>query len=361
VEHAAFLTATAVLADGRRVDLATARRESYLAPGALPAVEPASLAEDLARRDFSLNALAVRLDRASWGQLVDTTGGLLDVRARRLRVLHPLSFVEDPTRILRAARLAARLRCRVDRTTRRLAVQAARLDVYRALSGDRLRAELELMLAERNPVAAFHEAIRLGAWSLLGGKVPPGPRATRRVAAALASRRLEGLGPDTPIALAVLALAGGGAAIEAWMERLSLPPSRRDAIRRAGRNAPRLVARLDRMRGRAAAYGILQGMPELTLAWARAITGRAAARGHLDRHLRAERRLQPLVTGNDVVALGISPGPAVGEILKALRAAQAAGQVRSRPGALRWLAGAVARGREGREGSLTRPGKRGGG
>src|SRR5262249_19625187 len=157
------------LPDGRRVDLATARRESYRAPGALPVVEPASLQDDLERRDFSLNALAVRLGRDVLGRLVDTTGGLEDLRGRRIRVLHPLSFVDAPTRILRAARLSARLGCRIAPTTRRLAAEAARLDVYRALSGERLRAELELLLAERRPLAALREAGRLGAWSLLGG------------------------------------------------------------------------------------------------------------------------------------------------------------------------------------------------
>src|SRR5262249_17592202 len=90
LEHAVFLTATVVLPDGRRIDLASARRESYRTPGALPTVERSSLIEDLARRDFSVNALAVRLDRSGWGRLVDATGGLADLRARRLRVLHPL-------------------------------------------------------------------------------------------------------------------------------------------------------------------------------------------------------------------------------------------------------------------------------
>ena len=96
VEHPAFLTATVTLPDGRRIDLTTARRESYRAPGALPSVEPASLADDLARRDFSLNALAIRLDRADWGRLVDATGGLPDLRARRIRVLHPLLLPRGP-------------------------------------------------------------------------------------------------------------------------------------------------------------------------------------------------------------------------------------------------------------------------
>jgi tRNA nucleotidyltransferase (CCA-adding enzyme) len=363
VEHPAFLTATVTLPDGRRIDLTTARRESYRAPGALPSVEPASLADDLARRDFSLNALAIRLDRADWGRLVDATGGLPDLRARRIRVLHPCSFLEDPTRILRAGRLAARLGCRIDDTTRRLALQAARLDVYRALSGDRLRAELDLILAERRPAAALREAGRLGAPGLFGHAIRParfGGRAARLLEAALAPPGVETLGSDSLIALALLALAGGDARAEAWAGRLALPPGVGAGIRQARRDAPALLARLAHARGPAAAFTILERAPELTLAWARSLAGDGTARRHLDAHLSRWRRLSPLATGDDLVALGLSPGPAMGELLRGLRAAHAAGRVRSRAGALRWLRGAVARGRERGEASLTRPGKGGG-
>jgi tRNA nucleotidyltransferase (CCA-adding enzyme) len=353
IEHAAFLTATVILPDGRRIDLASARRESYRAPGALPGVEPASLTADLARRDFSVNALAVRLDRAAWGRVVDTTGGLADLRARRIRVLHPLSLIEDPTRILRAARFAARLGFRLDPTTRRLAGQAARLDTYRALSGDRLRAELEIILAEKRPLAALREAGRLDAWSLLGGAVPPTPTTRRRLARALASRALAGLGPDAPIALTVLALAEDGATLESWMDRLALAPSRRAAIRQARRDAPGVVQRLARVHERAGAYGILQGVAELTLAWARGLAENGRSRAHLDRYLRSWRRMRTLATGDDVSALGVPAGPATGDILRALRAAQVAGKVRGRTGALRWLAGAVARSRA--RGSVAHP------
>jgi tRNA nucleotidyltransferase (CCA-adding enzyme) len=348
-EHGAFLTATVMLPGGRRIDLVSARRESYRAPGALPAVEPGTLAEDLARRDFSVNALAVRLDRTAWGRLVDPCGGLADLRARRIRVLHPLSFVEDPTRILRAARFAARLGCRVDRTTERLAIHAGRLNVYRALSGDRLRAELALLLAEPRPTAALREASRLGAWSLVTESPRPGPRATRLAAAALAPRVLEGLDPDAAIGLSLLALADGGPAVETWAERFALAPATRRAIRQARQDAPALVARLTRARRQASAYAILQGVREVTLAWARALAGAGQTRRHLDRYRERRRRLQPLATGDDVVALGVAPGPAVGELLRELRAAQALGKVRSRAGALRWLRGAVARSRAGRE------------
>ena len=368
VEHAAFLTATVTLPDGRRIDLTTARRESYRAPGALPSVEPASLADDLARRDFSLNALAIRLDRAAWGRLVDTTGGLPDLRARRIRILHPCSFLEDPTRILRAARLAARLGCRIDGTTRRLAIQAAQLDVYPALSGDRLRAELDLILAERRPAAALREAGRLGAPSLFAaqsGALPSGPpdSAVAEPACSRPRSRPRRSRPSDRTRRSRSPSSRSPAATRAPTPGRDGSPSRRRCateIRQARQDAPGLLARLARARGPAAAFTILERAPELTLAWARSLAGAGRARGHLDAHLRRWRRLSPLATGDDLVALGMSPGPAMGALLRELRAAQAAGRVRSRAGALRWLRGAVARGRERGEASLTRPGRRGG-
>ena len=219
------------------------------------------------------------------------------------------------------------------------------------------------MLAERRPVAALREAGRLGAWSLVDRRLSPGPEASRRLATALGPRALAGLGPDAPIALALLALTEGSTAVETWMDRLALAPARRDAIRHARRDAPGLVARLARARGRAAAYGILQSVPELTVAWARTLAGGAAAPEPSRPPPPKLATLAPTPGAGDGRRrrrAGRPPGPAVGEILKGLRAAQAAGHVRSRAGALRWLTGAVAPGRGRGKASLTRPGKGGG-
>jgi tRNA nucleotidyltransferase (CCA-adding enzyme) len=343
VEHGAFRTATLDLPGGPRLDLATARRERYPAPGALPQVEPASLGEDLGRRDFSVNAMAIRLGPDAWGALVDPTGGLVDLRARRIRILHPLAFVEDPTRIFRAARLAARLGCRIDPGTRRLARAAAALDCYPALSGDRLRGELALLLAEPRPGAALAEATRLGTWRLLGPPPADAAAAVRRATGALALARRAPLAPDTATALLVLALTQGRPAADAWAGRLALPPTARDALRRARADGPALLVQLRRARDPARAYAILRGTAEVSLAWARLLARGARARRYLEAYLRRWRRLRPLATGDDIQRLGVPPGPAVGALLRGLLAAQAAGGVRSRPAALRWLRAAVMR------------------
>ena len=254
-EHPAFLTATVALPDGRSVDVATARRERYRAPGALPAVEPAGLAEDLWRRDFSVNALAVRLDGAGWGDVEDPTGGLTDLARGRIRVLHPLSFVEDPTRVFRAVRFAERLGFRLEPTTRRLLDAAVGLPVYDALSGDRLRAELALVLEEPDPARVLAALGRLGAFRLGW----PAYRFTATAAARLAAvgRCLGALPLAAPTRLA-LALPrphrvpppgrGGGMARAIRRDgpgagRARSGPARGARARAADRAAPRRRAR----------------------------------------------------------------------------------------------------------------------
>ena len=109
--YPAFKTATVHLPGGsnRLVDFATARKEIYARPGAFPAVVPSDVRDDLQRRDFTVNAMAIAINLASWGKLMDPFGGMADLRAKRIRVLHDQSFIDDPTRILRAARFKERL------------------------------------------------------------------------------------------------------------------------------------------------------------------------------------------------------------------------------------------------------------
>jgi tRNA nucleotidyltransferase (CCA-adding enzyme) len=156
--HERFSTARLDL-DGVQVDLASTRAERYPHPGALPEVEPASLDRDLARRDFTINAMAVPL--VGEPELIDPYDGLGDLREGVLRILHPDSFVDDPTRALRAARYAARLGFEVEPATFEL-LTAADLGT---VSGDRVEAELRRVAAEQRAPAAFE---LLAQWGLAG-------------------------------------------------------------------------------------------------------------------------------------------------------------------------------------------------
>jgi tRNA nucleotidyltransferase (CCA-adding enzyme) len=149
-EHLKFKTAVVVFPDGQRIYVATARLEYYEYPTALPTVELSSIKMDLYRRDFTINALALNLSPGQFGLLMDFFGAQRDFREKTIRVLHSLSFVEDPTRILRAVRFEQRFSFRIDGQTLRLIKNAVQLNLFAKLSGTRLAHELQLIMQEDN-------------------------------------------------------------------------------------------------------------------------------------------------------------------------------------------------------------------
>ncbi|MFW5837854.1 MAG: CBS domain-containing protein [Desulfovibrionaceae bacterium] len=160
--HQKFKTAVVVLEDGQRVDVATARLEYYEYPAALPTVELSSIKMDLYRRDFTINALAVHINPDKFGSLVDFFGAQRDIKDRVLRVLHSLSFVEDPTRILRAVRFEQRFKFTIGGQTLRLIKNALALKIFDRLSGNRIFNELKLIMQETSPLACLRRLKQLG-------------------------------------------------------------------------------------------------------------------------------------------------------------------------------------------------------
>jgi tRNA nucleotidyltransferase (CCA-adding enzyme) len=334
-EHPAFLTATLALPCGLRVDLASARRERYRVAGALPAVEPASLEADLWRRDFSINALAIRLDAQHRGEVLDPTGGLVDLRCRRLRVLHPLAFIEDPTRLFRAVRYGVRLRARLEPASAHLFTEATRLPAPAALSGDRLRAELELARAEPRAGEILTALGRRGAFGLLLPGYRFGAGGSGRVRAAARAAAALDVGPATRERLDLLALTAALTARgrTAWLGRLGFAAPARDELARARREAARLVRHPTAARA-------FDRAGETGLAWAHATAGSPALRRRIESY-RATGRA-PLLRGRDLLALGMAPGPAVGRLLERARSAQLRGVIRTRAQARSWAQAVVA-------------------
>lgn len=161
VVHDQFGTATLTRPRRGRIDVAGCRRETYREPAAYPKVAPGTLRDDLCRRDFTINAMAMSVAPGAFGRLVDEYGGLRDLRAKRLRVLHPNSFFDDPSRILRAARFAPRYRLVLEPKTTVSLRQAVASGMLSRLNRGRLRKELLRMLEEPDPVACFAQ---LGQW-----------------------------------------------------------------------------------------------------------------------------------------------------------------------------------------------------
>ncbi len=328
---------------GGGVDLATSRRETYSRPGALPRVEGASLEEDLRRRDFTVNAMIVPLDVRDRGRrqsviAIDTA--LEDLGARQLRTFHASSFHDDPTRVLRAARLAPRLGFHLARSTRSQVRAALRDGVFGAVSGERLRREFERLFEDAELGLDPAEALRnLSSWYVLAA-LEPGLGLSRDVIAPL--RRLgrwiaepRWRGPRMRPWVAGMSLWLGGeesAVRRRTLRRLSVRGDTGDRIRDFSRDRDRRLGRLASARGRGAVDSVLAGIDEESLSGLYA-SADAKLRRRVERWAGEDRRQRSPVGGSDLVALGLS-GPALGRALARIRAAYLDGGVANREEAL---------------------------
>ena len=166
--HEKFKTSVLILEDGRHIDIATARVEYYKKPAAPPSVEEASIKQDLSRRDFTINTLALSLNRKSYSELLDYFGGKEDLKNKKIRILHKMSFIEDPTRIFRAVRFEKRLGFKMDKYTEGLARTTINMDIVSRLNGVRIRDELINILNEDRPWKAIRRLYELGALKKIG-------------------------------------------------------------------------------------------------------------------------------------------------------------------------------------------------
>ena len=307
-----------------RVDVASSRREQYPAPGALPVVSPAPLLEDLRRRDFSVNAMAVALAPSAFGRLLDPLGGQRDLAAHRLRVLHPLSFVEDPTRIFRAARYAARLGFRLDSEGARALGLALRAGRYPALSGQRLWAELDLITVEAKAKRAFELLLQWRGLTIWNAKYRRSSRSLNRLAEAQrfgAWAHAAGIAVDrSEVALVALLMDQTAAVVSGSLHRLALTGEPQARLR-AAVGAAMLARRLEREGRLSRVAEVLAGRPVTVLAGAW-LGGGGRARRRIEWFLSQGRAVRPLLSGEDIVALGVPRGPQIGACLAALRRAR---------------------------------------
>jgi tRNA nucleotidyltransferase (CCA-adding enzyme) len=333
--HRSFGTATVILPDGRKVDIATARSESYERPGALPEVEPSSIGDDLKRRDFTFNALAVQINPGRFGRLLDPFGGRRDLDRRIVRVLHALSFTEDPTRIFRAVRFEARLGFHMDRHTEALARAAVARGALASISRQRVLKELLLLFAEPNPTGALRRLADLGILDYLWPGLTLDETLLSRLEPAIDwTARRSGKRPDRSLVYLV-ALGAGLCPADAERfvrEALCLPEPRADRVLITLRRAPEALARLRALAPRPSeVHAALRDLPAEAIAYLRAmVTGDANAEERIEAFLTRLRHVIPDLTGADLIALGYRPGRSIGSTLKALLQARLDGCVQSR-------------------------------
>ena len=291
------------------IDLATARRESYAHPGALPAVVPGSIQEDLARRDFSINAMAVSLRRGSWGELLDPFGGRGDVQRGVIRVLHPRSFQDDATRILRAIRYCERLRFRLEASTEQLMERD--LPYLGRIKGDRIRHELQrtfredraahmLALAQKKAVlSTIHPAL---------GLHPASKAALHRV-------RVEPTEESDLLFLAILAYPLPKRDLDGLVARLNMDTR----WARVVRDTAAVRSTFDALRApdlrRSQIYHALCGFDPAAIKGCALSTDDPQIRGRLELYSDELSHVRPALKGRDIVALGVPTGPMVGSLL----------------------------------------------
>lgn len=337
-----FATARLAFPDGLKMDIATTRRESYAQPALLPTVQPASIEEDLSRRDFTINALAVQLNPQQFGRMLDPYGGQRDLRARMLRVLHAGSFQDDPTRIFRAIRFEQRLGFRLEPITLRLLAQAASTNLIQRLSGPRLQNEFLLLLAERDPVRAIARLEQLNVLRFLHHRLCYTKNVKRIVTAvpkALAwwARRFPESVLDKPIAyLMALSSESSPAVVATMIRRLALSREQAKKMNIGKRRVDRALKRLTdpgTVR-QSQVFRLLVDFSDeaLVLLLAKQRSTQSGLRSLLKRQLVAymeNKAIKTALTGRDLQAMGLLPGPQYTTILGKLLDARIDGLIKT--------------------------------
>jgi len=332
--HHRFGTAVLVFSREFHVDIASSRSEYYTRPGALPTVERSNLRQDLFRRDFTVNAMAACLDPGCFGSIADPFGGLGDLERGTIRVLHALSFVDDPTRLLRAARFEVRYGFHMDSQTEHLARRAAELGLLGEVGGARVREELLDILAESAPDQVLVRLDDLGAAGVLlpeGASADDGARALRRAAEAVTRFADSGM-RFTVRGVMIAALTGCGSPLngERYLRHLRIGREDATGARAVISSAPVRRALADRRGMRDSRLArMLDPLPPdaLLTVWA---GGDETQRERVERYVFELARIRPSVSGRDLIEMGASPGEGFSAILARARDDRLDGRVAGR-------------------------------
>ena len=335
--HERFGTAILLLRDGFRLDVATARTEYYEYPTALPTVEQSSIKKDLYRRDFTINALAVRLSGKGFGDVIDFYGGQRDLNDKVIRVLHGLSFVEDPTRVFRAIRFETRFGFRLGKDTAALIAGAVKMNLFRRLSGHRLLEELKLLLSERKPKQAIKRLAELHLLKFIHPKLSWSDRLDRLLAAleeAVHWYRLLYL--DRKMEVWLVYMMGflellPERAVKDVFKRFPFSEQEAGRLKMARVGCHNVIRRLASQRPikPAEVYHLLSGLSDETLLLLMAKSKGETVKRQVSAFLTTYQHVKPIMTGTDLKTMGLKPGPKFKEILDRLLDVRLNGEIKT--------------------------------
>ncbi len=340
-----FGTAVITLPDGAKVDVASARLEYYQFPAALPTVEMSSIKLDLFRRDFTVNTLAVCLNPEKFGTLIDFFSAQRDIKERTIRVLHNLSFVEDPTRVFRAVKFEQRFGFTIGRMTAGLIENAVKKDFFKRLSGYRVFGEVAQILEEDNPVPAME---RLAQYKLLQAVHPAITMNKKKVADLNSVREVVGWydllffeDNYTRWAVYFLALMQGVETDTAAdiCRRFEMSSRYRRLLGPERLRAEGILNRLQRSVPvkNSILYDWLHGLQTELVLYIMAVAANDEVRKHISRYILQLKGVRPLIKGADLKRMGIAPSPVYSRILAAVRDARLDGRVITRSDELEFV------------------------
>jgi len=340
-----FGTAVVIMPDGFKLDIATARIEHYESPAAPPEVRLSSLKRDLFRRDFTINTLAVHLNKAHYGTLVDHFGGMRDVKERSIRVIHNLSFVEDPTRILRAIRFEQRFGFKIGKLTESLIQNAIDIRCFENLSGQRFFSELRLIFMEEDPIRIME---RMNGLKLLR-YISPELKLTEELRDVLT--RIRGI-------LVWFNLLYLGVTYEPWkvyflcltsylseteMKNLAERMQIHDkavlgliSVRFEARQALKELSRISDKENYSV-YRVLSPLPPEILLWSMARARNERVKKFVSTFFTKLRGTEVRLKGKDLIRLGFKPGPLFREILEEILAAKLQSEVLTREDEIKFV------------------------
>ena len=310
------------------IDFVRARSETYDRPGALPRVNPGSLSEDLFRRDFTINAMAINLNPGCYGEVIDIYGGQADLEKKLVRVLHEKSFTDDATRIWRALRYEQRLDFRLETDTRRLL--ARDIPMLDTISRDRIRHELDLVLKEAQPEKVFLRAKELKVLS----RLHPALKADHTLSARF-QRARELVSPEPQLSsvyLALLTYPLTDKEVEDFISLLRVPGRSAKVMRDSQHLKTELKLLATANLAPSRIYAALQGYAPAALLVCAVATHSPTVSRNIGLFYGWFRYVRPSLTGDGLIQMGVVPGPGVRELLERLRAARLDGKVANRQG-----------------------------
>jgi tRNA nucleotidyltransferase (CCA-adding enzyme) len=324
--HPRFGTAT-LRWSGRSADLASARAETYTRPGALPTIKPGTISDDLSRRDFTINAMAIELNPKRFGDIIDPHGGRQDIDSKLVRVMHDRSFIDDATRIWRALRYEQRLDFKLESATGELLKQCTAW--LGTVSGDRIRHELELVLREEQPEKALRRADELGVLD----RIHPSLKCDEWLAETFTLARERCLpdgSPNSQLYIALMCYRLTREEVEKVIAYLRLPKTTGQLVKETLAIKEKTKELSTPGLAPSQIYELVHGYSMTALAANSLAIGSETAAEHIELYLNVLRHVNPAIHGEGLKRMGIPEGPRMKQILHLLRQARLDGRVTSR-------------------------------